>query len=268
MAADTHLTIKDYFDRLFAERQGTRRHLYRTKRVSPKNRLFDQLLASRQIQNAKSQNLKSKGLTIADYLANPVRGTFRKRNHFKEATPKEKILQNPGESIAPASAHPSDYKARLSPKKQAQVKMPRQAQASSEKTKIREREQQKIEKSISRASRKYNLPVELIKGVIKVESNFNINALSHAGAQGLMQLMPGTAKELGVNNPFDIEQNIDGGARYLRKMLDSFGGDVKLALAAYNAGPGAVKKYGGKIPPYQETERYIDRILRFCKQIA
>jgi soluble lytic murein transglycosylase-like protein len=104
--------------------------------------------------------------------------------------------------------------------------------------------------------------------VIKVESNFNINALSHAGAQGLMQLMPGTAKELGVNNPFDIEQNIDGGARYLRKMLDSFGGDVKLALAAYNAGPGAVKKYGGKIPPYQETERYIDRILRFCKQIA
>ena len=77
MATDTHLTIRDYFDRLFAERQENGKHLSRTKRVSPNNRLFDQLLASRQIQNAKSQNLESIGLTIADYLANPVRGTFR-----------------------------------------------------------------------------------------------------------------------------------------------------------------------------------------------
>jgi soluble lytic murein transglycosylase-like protein len=83
-----------------------------------------------------------------------------------------------------------------------------------------------------------------------------------------MQLMPQTAKELGVDNPFNIEQNIDGGARYLRKMLDNFGGDLKVALAAYNAGPGAVEKYGGQIPPYQETEQYIKRVLRFSKQMA
>ena len=112
------------------------------------------------------------------------------------------------------------------------------------------------------------MPTGLLKGVIRAESNFQVNAVSHAGAQGLMQLMPGTAKELGVDNPFDIEQNIDGGARYLRKMLDSFGGDVKVALAAYNAGPGAVDKYGGAIPPYQEPDRYIDRVLRFSKLIA
>ncbi|MGD8257946.1 MAG: lytic transglycosylase domain-containing protein [Desulfobacterales bacterium] len=268
MATDTHLTIRDYFDRLFAERQGNGRHLSGTKRISPDNRLFDQLLTSRLSQNAKSQNLESKGLTIADYLANPVRGTFRKRNHLKEATSEKKLVQKPAESVAPAAMHPPDHKACSTPKKQAQVKLASQTQTSSETGKTREYEQQKIENSISKAARKYDLPVELIKGVIKAESNFNVNALSHAGAQGLMQLMPGTAEELGVNNPFDIEQNIDGGARYLRKMLDRFGGDVKVALAAYNAGPGAVKKYGGQIPPYQETERYINRVMRFSKQVA
>jgi len=125
-----------------------------------------------------------------------------------------------------------------------------------------------IEKSIHNAAQKYNLPAALIRGVIRAESNFEVGAVSRAGAQGLMQLMPGTAKELGVDNPFDIEQNIDGGARYLRKMLDSFGGDIKVALAAYNAGPGAVAKYGGNVPPYQETQQYIHRVLRFSKQMV
>ena len=125
-----------------------------------------------------------------------------------------------------------------------------------------------IESCIHKAAQKYNLPANLLRGVIRAESNFQVKAVSHAGAQGLMQLMPGTAKELGVDNPFDIEQNIDGGARYLRKMLDSFGGDIKVALAAYNAGPGTVEKYGGNVPPYQETKQYIDRVLRFSKKMA
>jgi soluble lytic murein transglycosylase-like protein len=107
----------------------------------------------------------------------------------------------------------------------------------------------------------------LIKGVIRAESNFQVDAVSRAGAQGLMQLMPGTAKELSVTRPFDIDQNIDGGTRYLRKMLDSFGGDVKLALAAYNAGPGTVRKYAGNVP-YQETTQYINRVLRFSEQTS
>jgi soluble lytic murein transglycosylase-like protein len=129
-------------------------------------------------------------------------------------------------------------------------------------------EQNKIEKSISKAAQKYDLPVKLIKGVIRAESNFQVKAVSRAGAQGLMQLMPATARELGVENPFNIEENIDGGARYLRKMLDSFGGDLKLALAAYNAGPEAVIKYGGKVPPYLETQQYVQRVLRFARQMA
>ncbi|MGD8649562.1 MAG: lytic transglycosylase domain-containing protein, partial [Desulfobacterales bacterium] len=127
------------------------------------------------------------------------------------------------------------------------------------------RERQKIEKSIQKAARKYNLSPELIRGVIQAESNFKVDAVSHAGAQGLMQLMPATAKELGVTKPHDIEQNIDGGAHYLRKMLDRFGGDVKLALAAYNAGPGTVRKFAGNVP-YRETIQYVDRVLRFSGQ--
>jgi soluble lytic murein transglycosylase-like protein len=103
--------------------------------------------------------------------------------------------------------------------------------------------------------------------VIRAESNFEVQAVSSAGAKGVMQLMPATAKELGVKNPFDIEQNIDGGAKYLRKMLDRFGGSLRKALAAYNAGPGTVIKFGGRVP-YPETRQYVQRVLRFSKQLA
>ena len=109
------------------------------------------------------------------------------------------------------------------------------------------------------AAARRNVDPALIEAVIENESGFDDRALSKAGAQGLMQLMPGTAAGLGVRDPYDARQNVDGGARYLRSLLDRFG-SVRLALAAYNAGPHAVERFGG-VPPYAQTREYVERVL-------
>lgn len=114
------------------------------------------------------------------------------------------------------------------------------------------------------AGQQFQVPPSLLKAVAWAESGFNPQAVSRAGAQGIMQLMPGTARSLGVTDPFNPVQNIFGAARYLRSLLDRFQGDIRLALAAYNAGPGAVQRYGG-IPPYKETREYVDRVLAFVQ---
>ncbi|MBF0284260.1 MAG: lytic transglycosylase domain-containing protein [Magnetococcales bacterium] len=114
---------------------------------------------------------------------------------------------------------------------------------------------------IHQAARETGLDPRLIRAVVAAESDFDPNAVSHAGAVGLMQLMPGTARDMGVSNRFHPQQNLRGGARYLKQMLDQFD-SLTLAIAAYNAGPGAVQQYGG-IPPYPETKQYVSRVLRF-----
>lgn len=118
---------------------------------------------------------------------------------------------------------------------------------------------------IDAAAARYGLDPALLAGLIRQESGFDPNARSGAGAVGLTQLMPGTAAALGVADPTDPAQSIDGGARYLRQMLDRFGGDPIKALAAYNAGPGAVERSGG-VPPYSETQTYVQRVLGYANE--
>ena len=116
-------------------------------------------------------------------------------------------------------------------------------------------------------SEKHKVDPYLVKAVIKAESNFNPNAVSPKNAQGIMQLIPATASDYGVDDPFDAKDNMEGGIQYLKDLLDYFDGDLKLSLAAYNAGKGSVIKHGFTIPPYPETTDYIAKVLEYYKDL-
>ena len=233
---------------------------------------FNRVLASCQAKITGIAAIHKNGLTAGDYLANPVISRPAVKADISQKSSPTGINADTDPELAAylkiadtdfdADCKESDWDPSTTPIISEQPNKPLSQSKSA-----RSSEKEIIEHSIHKAAQKYNLPSSLIKAVIKAESNFDPNAVSSAGAQGLMQLMPATADELGVTNSFNIEQNIDGGSHYLRKMLDKFGGNTKLALAAYNAGPGTVEKFNGNVP-YPETRNYIKRVMRFSAKFA
>jgi hypothetical protein len=119
-----------------------------------------------------------------------------------------------------------------------------------------------LDPHIAAAALRYRIPTALVRAIMHTESNFNPNALSHKGASGLMQLMPATASDMYVKDIFNERDNIEGGVRYLRVLANMFDGDMVKMIAAYNAGPAAVNRYGGKVPPYEETQGYVRKVLQ------
>jgi len=263
MAVDRPLSIRDYLEPRPVAKAGSRL----SGAVTNNSSSFRDMLKNEKSKDAQGQPA---GLTISDYLnrrviAKPAARTpDRAGAEGSVATPaslsevkKDSVVAKQGraEKLAEAAGLQSG---------------PRSAQASRRvfgRVPSDNASGEVIERSIQKAAARYSLSPGLIRGVIRAESNFQADAVSSAGAKGLMQLMPETAGDLGVTKPFDIQQNIDGGSRYLRQMLDRFGGNLKLALAAYNAGPGAVEKYEGRVP-YAETQEYVKRVLRFSGEKA
>lgn len=252
MIQKTGMTIDAYLQNAGLKPVGTtgRKHFIPLK--VDRSPSFSEALASAKSYNPSESIEKKTGLTIADYLNQTFTGTstgFFRNSTIQDASFHPGRLDMLGQpSLPPKIEHTTATSKFHSRSEGTGASVPLEGEAL-------------IADSIKSAARRYNLPEKLIASVIQAESNFQVDAVSPAGAQGLMQLMPATAKELGVDDPFDVRQNIDGGAGYLRQMLDRFGGNVKLALAAYNAGPGTVERYNGNVP-YRETQNYIERVLK------
>jgi soluble lytic murein transglycosylase-like protein len=241
MIKSTHKTIQDYFQ---PAAHRSQREIARL----PRSRSFRAMLEGIYSDPPSPPPPDHTGLSVRDYMERRLGGGLLKAT----ATAKNNLPSSEA-GAAKRDADPIPETA-TAPAPPPTNPGPPQAVPSRETASA-------IRQAIRRAALKYQVPSELIHSVIRSESNFKIDAVSQAGAQGLMQLMPATASELGVTDPFDVHQNIDGGTRYLRQMLDRFEGDIKCALAAYNAGPGTVCRYGG-VPPYPETRAYVDKVLR------
>lgn len=278
MTIKTGMTIEDYIKKATGRYHVVRQDLKPQKETQGASSDFNGILSTFRKPSRQSDPKTTKGLSVADYRLHPAASPYPLSS---------KITSSESETISASSSKA------MSPKEASEyflgpdtLNMPHLSAAAADEaarttalsgTGNSSGSQQQgfgknmsssqftvanpaIEKAIRDAAAQYQLSPKLIRGVIKAESNFDAHAVSPAGAQGLMQLMPATAKDLGVKNPFDIRQNIDGGVRYLKKMLDMFDGNVRQALSAYNAGPETVKRYNGNVP-YRETRQYVDRVI-------
>jgi len=251
---DIKLTIQDYFNR-----RNVHKPVLRLRPGIQRSAGIDDSAFSRTLDMAQaSASAKRRGLTIRDYMAKPrpvlqpviaPEAAIADQQRSGHAHPNDKVVPR---NVSVATTLPSSQAT---------------AAANTHGKSGFDKERAHISASIEQAAGRYDLPSALLHAVVRAESDYQVHAQSPAGAQGLMQLMPATAIELGVQNPFDIDQNIDGGAKYLRSLLDRFKGDMELALSAYNAGPGTVARYNGKVP-FEETRRYVDRVMRFTRHLS
>jgi soluble lytic murein transglycosylase-like protein len=281
MAIASNMTIEDYMKKASGRYKVIRQDLKPQKESKKTSSDFNGILSTFKKPSRQPELKTTKGLSVADYRLHAVASacnaiplpedsqnssdSSRGVTAYKEAS--EYLLGPETQNTQPPEAGTIDRTQNTSLSGLSNSQKTLSQASSRDLSQIRSSaNSHTIENAIQAAANRYQLSPKLIKGVIKAESDYDVNAVSPAGAQGLMQLMPGTARDLGVRNPFDIKQNIDGGVRYLKKMMDMFGGNIRKALSAYNAGPETVKRYNGNVP-YSETRQYVNRVMDHTKTI-
>lgn len=281
MAIASNMTIEDYMKKASGRYKVIRQDLKPQKETKATSSDFNGILSTFKKPSRQPELKTTKGLSVADYRLHAVASacnaiplpedsqnssdSSRGVTAYKEAS--EYLLGPETQNTQPPEAGTIDRTQNTSLSGLSNSQKTLSQASSRDLSQIRSSaNSHTIENAIQAAANRYQLSPKLIKGVIKAESDYDVNAVSPAGAQGLMQLMPGTARDLGVRNPFDIKQNIDGGVRYLKKMMDMFGGNIRKALSAYNAGPETVKRYNGNVP-YSETRQYVNRVMDHTKTI-